>query len=64
LEIGNIFKNKAEKKGVSVMDLKILLLLFILFIIQCGSLMGPYRLLAIIKKILLYPFGGKNLASI
>ena len=33
----------------------IILLLFILFIVRCGSLMGPCRLLAITRKILLQP---------
>ena len=33
----------------------LLLLLFVLFIVRCGSLINPYRLLAIIRKILPVP---------
>ena len=40
------------------------ILLFVLFIVRCGSLISPYRLLIITRKILPCPFKGKNLVNI
>ena len=37
------------------------ILLFVLFIVRCGSLIGLYRLLAIIRKILLVPIWRQKL---
>ena len=49
---------------IPLIELILILLLFVLFIVRCGSLIGLYRLLIIIRKILPCPFRGKNLTSV
>ena len=54
-EVATEVATATHQEGTLIEDTMEILLLFVLFIVRCGSLISPYRLLAIIRKILPVP---------